>query len=106
LFIVIVIVHLDAHKAGVANAQFGWINLMSRKKRSKKPTATVVTIDSVEQEAIRIHNESEATEARIWKELKRHKHFGPYPSKTWDDIKEGFYKERTRLLAKQKLESK
>jgi hypothetical protein len=65
-----------------------------------------MTDSDIELEAIRIHNESEALEARIWKELKRHKHNGPYPALAWKDIKEGFYKERTRLLAKQKLETK
>lgn len=64
-----------------------------------------MSVDKIEAEAIRIHNAAEDFEERHWKELKRHKTDGPYPRREWADIKDGFYKKRTRELAAKRLKN-
>jgi len=61
-----------------------------------------MTNEEIEAEAIRIHNESEKTQKQIFDGKGYH---SKYTILTWDQIIEGFYKERVRLLAKEKLET-
>lgn len=59
-----------------------------------------MTDEEIEAEAIRIHNESELKQEEIWK---RRGHHCTYVPMSWEDTKEGFYKNKVRIIAVRNL---
>ena len=80
---------------------------MSPKRVSKttKPAKPILSLDDIEieAEAVRIHNESELIQKKLWSQRSYH---SSYIVLEWDGIKEGFYKQRVRKLAAKNIKEK